>query len=353
MTADDTRLTELVREAAETIQPTDRLAEVRAAARAADVRRRRRAWLVTGGASLATAAAVAAVAFAVAPGGDRAAGPDPGGDPSVTPGPTETPTTPEPTPSETASAGSDDLVAVPVYYVGDAPPGPRLYREFQRVPAADRLLAAARAATSGAPLDPDYRSAWGGDVVESVSFDGIDDDGELQVVFRDDFSDAALAIPTDQAELAIQALVYSVQGAAQATAPVTFWIAGERVDSLLGVDVSQPLARASQLKVLALVNVTTPAQGTVVSDGSLEASGVASSFEATVPWAILDATGATVQEGSAMAAGWMDRLYPWESVIDVSGLAPGDYTFVAKTDDPSGGAEGNGPFEDTKDFTIE
>ncbi len=33
----------------------------------------------------------------------------------------------------------------------------------------------------------------------------------------------------------------------------------------------------------------------------------------------------------------MDKLYPWETEIDVSDLAPGDYTFAAMTDDPSGG----------------
>ena len=59
-----------------------------------------------------------------------------------------------------------------------------------------------------------------------------------------------------------------------------------------------------------------------------------------------------VLEGFATAEGWMDKLYPWEAEIDISTLAPGDYTFVARTDDPSGGAEGAGPHEDTKDFTL-
>jgi hypothetical protein len=48
----------------------------------------------------------------------------------------------------------------------------------------------------------------------------------------------------------------------------------------------------------------------------------------------------------------MDRLYPWETEIDISGLAPDQYTFVAITDDPSGG-EGGGPTEDSKDFTVD
>ena len=38
--------------------------------------------------------------------------------------------------------------------------------------------------------------------------------------------------------------------------------------------------------------------------------------------------------------------------IDVSDLAPGTYTFVAMTDDPSGG-EGLGPFTDTRTIIVE
>ena len=49
----------------------------------------------------------------------------------------------------------------------------------------------------------------------------------------------------------------------------------------------------------------------------------------------------------------MDKLYPWETAVDVSGLAPGTYTFVALTDDPSGGAEGAGPTYDTRTIVVE
>jgi hypothetical protein len=106
------------------------------------------------------------------------------------------------------------------------------------------------------------------------------------------------------------------------------------------------------LDVLSLVNVTSPEQGAVVTGDTLAASGVASSFEANVPWEIRQGD-KVVLDGFATAEGWMDKLYPWETSIDVSGLEPGDYTFVARTDDPSGGAEGSGPHEDTKDFTLQ
>jgi len=70
-----------------------------------------------------------------------------------------------------------------------------------------------------------------------------------------------------------------------------------------------------------------------------------------VPWEVRDGSGKKVLDGFATAEGWGDRLYPWESQVDVSGLSPGTYTFVAMTDDPSGG-EGAGPTEDTKTIII-
>ncbi len=39
--------------------------------------------------------------------------------------------------------------------------------------------------------------------------------------------------------------------------------------------------------------------------------------------------------------------------VDLSGLQPGTYLFVAKDDDPSGGAEGNGPAVDTRTIVVQ
>jgi hypothetical protein len=121
--------------------------------------------------------------------------------------------------------------------------------------------------------------------------------------------------------------------------------------TVLGVDTSEPVANAPQLDVLAAVSVTSPAEGDTVS-GTFTASGVASSFEATVPWQIRQGD-KVVKQDSTTALGWLDKLYPWKTDIDVSDLAPGTYTFVAMTDDPTGGTEGGGPTEDTRTITVE
>ncbi len=152
----------------------------------------------------------------------------------------------------------------------------------------------------------------------------------------------------DEATLAVQQLVHTLQGVAQTRDPVTFRVNGQP-SPIFGIDAADGIDNANPLEVLGLVSVTSPEQGGS-ANGTLAASGVASSFEATVPWEIRQGD-QVVQDGFATAEGWMDKLYPWQTEIDVSGLAPGEYTFVAMTDDPSDG-EGGGPTEDSKDFSI-
>lgn len=92
-----------------------------------------------------------------------------------------------------------------------------------------------------------------------------------------------------------------------------------------------------------LITLAEPAEGAEVS-GSFTASGKANSPEANVLWEIRDDSGEAVLDGFVTAEGWMDKLYPWTTDIDVSSLEPGAYVFVAMTDDPSGG-EGEPPQE--------
>ena len=59
------------------------------------------------------------------------------------------------------------------------------------------------------------------------------------------------------------------------------------------------------------------------------------------------------REGFATARRRGPPLPLGDRTIDVSDLAPGTYTFVAMTDDPSGGAEGFGPITDTRTIIVE
>lgn len=260
--------------------------------------------------------------------------------------PTEDPTESGSPPSPSATA---DTVAAPVYFVADTPQGPRLFREFRKVEADNPLEEAAALMAAGDALDPDYGTAWPGNNFDSITFS--EGAGAIVVQVKDDsWNTPAPGMSKREARLAVQQLVYTVQGVQKQRVPVLVQMGSNPVP-LFGVDTEGGLEAAKQLDVLGLVNVTSPEEGMTVGD-TFTASGVASSFEATVPWEIRDASGAKVAEGFATAEGWIGKLFPWETEVDVSALAPGSYSFVAMTDDPSDG-EGAGPTEDTKSIVVE
>lgn len=250
-----------------------------------------------------------------------------------------------PSPTEN-SPTSEGAVTVPLYFVGDTPQGPRLFREFRAVPADNPLEEAAALVTAGDTLDPDYRTLFPGGAFGEITHA----DGRFAVQLRDDaWNTPADGMSESEAKLAVQQLVYTIQGVEQSRDPVTFYL-GDRPGLIFGIDSADGITNAPELDVLAFVNVTSPEEGSTVS-GTFTANGLASSFEATVPWEIRQG-GAVVKHGFSTAEGWMDKLYPWETEIDLSDLAPGDYSFVAMTDDPSDG-EGGGPTEDSKTITVE
>lgn len=248
-------------------------------------------------------------------------------------------------PSDPASETTAAATTVPVYFVGSTPQGPRLYREFRKVEG-DPAMGALALLASGKTLDPDYRTLFpsgGGFASVDVGSD------KITVGLTDDTWTTMGGLSQQEARLAAQQLVYTLQGVEQKRLPVEIQVDGKPAD-LLGL--AGELSNEDEMDVRALVNVTTPEQGATVS-GTFTATGVSSSFEATTPWEIHagGADGKVVKKGFATAEGWMDKLYPWKTDVDVSGLPAGDYTFVAMTDDPSDG-EGAGPTVDTKAITV-
>lgn len=153
----------------------------------------------------------------------------------------------------------------------------------------------------------------------------------------------------DEALLAVQQLVYTAQGVLQQRLPITFADSDGNATQIFGIASEDAFSAADPIRTLALASVTRPEEGQRVGS-KFTASGVASSFEANVLWEIRKGN-RVVKRGFATAEGWMDKLYPFETTVDVSDLAPGTYTFVARTDDPSGG-EGGGPTQDTKTIKV-
>ena len=251
-----------------------------------------------------------------------------------------------PSPTETSTPRTK---AQPVYFVGDTPQGPRLFREFRAIEDDNPLEEAVALLGAGDTLDPDYYTLLPPLDVKMI---GLDEERDVIVVYlEDDAVTSDKSLTPAQGRLAVQSLVYTLQGVSQTRDPVEVVAGPDNTPvTILGVDTSNGVRARPQLDVLGLVNVTSPEEGATVS-GTFSISGVASSFEANVPWQVRKGD-EVVLDGFTTASNWIDKLYPWRDEVDVSGLEPGTYTFAALTDDPSDG-EGAGPTEDTKTITVE
>lgn len=232
--------------------------------------------------------------------------------------------------------------ALPGYYVAETPAGPRLYREFHRVPTVDPASDAVREMLRG-PVDPDYRTLWpaGTSLRAPVTASGGVSTVDLS---REALGPAALG--SAAAELTVQQLVYTVQAALQSADPVRLLIDGAPVPELFGaVATAEPVRRADPYAVRALVQIDNPADAVVVGR-TVTVSGEAAVFEATVPWEVLRGE-AVVQRGFATSAeGQRFAAYSFTVTLD-----PGVYVIRVTEDDPSGAA-GRPPFTDTKTITV-
>lgn len=336
----DDRLRRLMHETVDDLTPNDRWADIRAGLRTEENTMTTPRFAVLTAAVVGTAALIAGIAWV----GGTFDDPTPVPPAGQTTDTTE-PTDPAPTTSDPTAGPDSEEFTVAVYYLGDTPHGTRLYREFQRVSDETKLLAAVRTAVSGSPLDPDYWSPWPGTEVVAATSDGDVTRIELATV-----PTAADAADETEAAMAIEQVIRTAQAAVGGRLPVQFMAAGNPVAEVFGQPTSEPLAEGKWSAVLSLVSISDPGEGATVAGEALQVSGVASSFEATVPWRILR-DGAEVQAGFFTAEGWMDKLHPFAGEIDVTGLDSGSYVLEVSTSDPSGG-EGPGPFVDTRTFQI-
>lgn len=240
----------------------------------------------------------------------------------------------------TAEPDRGDRVAVPVYYVVETPAGFRLQREFHSLVTDDRASAAVRELlASPTGTDPDYRSHWprGTTLREPVRRDG----GTIVV----DLADVGQVDP-DLAELTVQQLVFTVQGALQETDPVRILVDGATVPRLWGtVDTSGPVERGDPYALRSLVQIDSPADGTQAGR-EVEVRGEAAVFEATVLWEVLR-DGDLVRKGVASTAEGQ-RFAPFAFTVT---LEPGEYTVRVREDDPSDG-EGRPGLSDDKRITV-
>lgn len=338
----DQRLHELLSGAVDDIEPADRLAAITARTRAESKGHPMNKILAVGGAVVGTAAVITGIAWA---GGafDTADEPSPAA--TSTPTPSELTDSASPSPTDEA-APAEETFTLGLYFVGAGEGPPVLFREFQEVSGTDPVQAALLGISQGAPEDPDYTTLASGLSVAGASVGSDAITVELGEASRERPGDMS----GEEAELALQQVVWTAQAAAQERLPLRFEVGGEPADQVYGVPTTEPVRAGDQLEVLSLVSLTEPSERQQVQGGSLAVEGRANSPEANVPWQVTR-DGEVVDEGFFTAEGWMDRLYPFSGEIDVSGLDSGEHVLRVSTDDPSGG-EGNPPHVDTRTFLV-
>lgn len=261
-------------------------------------------------------------------------------EPEPSPGDTSTPTEspePSPSPSETVTT------TVAVWFMVDTRAGLRLARELHDIPAADSVQAAVEQMIAGAD-DPDYATAWN----PATEVLGVTQESGLITV--DLSEDARTAnIGSEGAALMIQQLVWTASSAVGDPAvPVLLTIEGEPAGELWGVvEWTEPVTRAEAMGVRVLVQIDEPSEGAPATS-PVTVRGEANVFEATLPWAVLDASGTEVQTGFAMTAAGQE-FAPYSFTVE---LEPGTWTIVITEDDPSGG-EGGTPMSDSRTVVVE
>ncbi len=271
--------------------------------------------------------------------------------PTTTTPPTSTTpaTTPPTTTPATTTVPPVTNVVLPVYRLGPVAPKSatlRLFREFTAhevgTPATpdDRGLAALVSAMGPAPDGSAYVAPWASVTPLAVTV------GADRITVR--LSAGLSAVAGDEARLAVQQLVWTVQGAVgQGLLPVAF----ELADGAAEVAPGQPTGRtysqptgAAVLQDVAPVWVDDPTRGSAVAAGPLTVTGVASTFEAAVSWQLLSG-GKPVQSGATTA----DAAAPARGAyaFDTKPLTAGDYVirvYATSAKDGSVSAEERIPF---------
>jgi hypothetical protein len=358
----DQRITDLLHEAADAIEPRHRIEAVRAATRSPG-RRGGRGWWAAGGVGLVAASVVTALVLASGDVPDGA-GLGPADGPTSTSTPTHDPTSAAPDRSERQDRleqmrrASQGVHAV--YYVGDTPLGPRLYRQLLTMDPADPLGVAVAAAVGSTPdgrrlppEDPDYRVLWPPLTTASAQLASTGDviDVSLGGDPQDDLRSAGALTP-EEARLALEAVVRTAQDAVGEQLPVRFRLFGEPADTVLGVATSTPVTTGPDLDVLAHVSLSTPFEGQVVdNDEPFTVTGAGTGFEGNIVTRIQRWEGTSVvDQVPTIASGeGTPRLWPFSVTFDLGDVAPGDYVVISQTEDPSGQGDF---FTDTRRITV-
>ncbi len=285
-----------------------------------------RPWLATTAAALVVIGIVAAISVMVQSGQTETEPPRPN--------PTSLPTN-----SRTDGPAQVQDVTVPVYFLGDTSQGTRLFREFRRyqgVAGWSKLRIAVNSSILGDATDPDYRAGF----PKGTSARASQGATTVTVDLR---GDTDLTTARADGDLALQALVYTVDALLGRSTPVEFMIDGARADTVLGADTAQPMTRAAKDDVQAPVWIIDPGNESTVNS-PFTVTGLAATFEANVQWELKD--GARVVRRGFTTAEECCTPSPYRFAVNAP---PGTYTLDVHDSDESGGDKVN---RDTKEVTV-
>ena len=224
-------------------------------------------------------------------------------------GPTPTPT------ASTVASGFD------VYWVADTQRGLRLFRETIDIEHADDVvLQALRYLVAHDPVDPDYANPW----PRTTSINAVTLAGDCATI---DLTFDHLNVGSEGEALAIQQLLWTASSADERIAAIRITRDGAPVESLAGhVDTTGEIRKPPTYEVFAPIWILEPAQGATVQGAAFEISGMATTFEANVVWA-LERDGVQVRGGSTTAAEAAPAWAPWR--VAITDLPAGEYVISA------------------------
>lgn len=314
---DDQQLRAVLHDAVADVVPRDGLAAIRERVSPSPVLARRR-WPI----AVAAAAAVVLVVGGVIGVAATLAGRGPGGA----------------TPSG-STATTVHTRTLPLYFVGDAAGGRRLFLEPHRLGVTgDNGAQVAMDALLGGFGDAGQTLAFPRGTTATVTVRAPD---RVEV----DLSDAGPRLATSEAQLRIQSVVWTVDAVLGDDAAVRFLVDGQPARTVLGYDVDRGWVERTA-DVLAPVQIDTPAANTTVS-GTFTVSGEASADEADVVWELRQ--GATVVKKGFTTAEECCTLSPYS--FTVRDVPPGSYTLVVHDTDDSDG-EGVGVTRATRTVVV-
>lgn len=249
-------------------------------------------------------------------------------------------------PSTPPAAAPADTVDVVAYAVVETPRGPRLVADRREVePTGTAVETAVEQTLYGSPTDPDYRPVG---ITPELEVSAVEEGGLVRVdLALPEGRDESWAVgATTTTALTAQALVWA---AASTTGdldlPVQLTLDGSSATSFFGTSLEQPLTASRSDTVLAPVTVDSVSDGQTF-DGPFTVSGLASAFEGTVTWRLLDGD-ELVREGFTTAAECCTPS-PYSFEVDAP---PGDYVLEVGETNPSDG-EGFPPYVDTKRLAV-